>query len=60
MSKTAVGDKVENEAKDHQERVVIAVFPTVNGGFRFVIEGDGCAIEPCAEENLVRPLTNLM
>ena len=60
MSKSAIGDNVDNAAEDNQDRLVIAVFPTVNGSFRFVIDGDGCALEPCAEEGLVRPLANLM
>jgi hypothetical protein len=60
MSKPALGDKVDNSADDDQDRMVIAVFPTVNGSFRFVVEGDGCALESCAEENLVRPPANLM
>jgi hypothetical protein len=60
MSKSAIGDKVDNSAEDNQDRRVIAVFPTVNGSFRFVIDGDSCALEPCSEETLVRPLANLM
>jgi hypothetical protein len=60
MSKSAIGDKVDNSAEDNQDRMVIAVFPTVNGSFRFVIDGDSCALEPCSEETLVRPLANLM
>jgi hypothetical protein len=60
MSKSAIGDKVDNAAQDDQDRMVIAVFPTINGSFRFVIDGDGCALEPCSEENLVRSLANLM
>ena len=60
MSKSAIGNKVDNSAEDDQDRMVIAVFPTVNGSFRFVIDGDSCALEPCSEETLVRPLANLM
>ena len=60
MSKSAIGNGVDNAAEDDQERMVIAVFPTVNGSFRFVIDGDSCAPEPCSEEKLVRPLANLM
>ena len=60
MSKSAIGDRVDNAAEDTQDRMVIAVFPTVNGSFRFVIDGDGCALETCAEEGLVRPIANLM
>ena len=60
MSKSAIGDKVDNAAQDDQDRMVIAVFPTVNGSFRFVIDGDRCAPEPCPDDNLVRPLANLM
>jgi hypothetical protein len=60
MSKRAIGDKVDSAADDDQVRMVVAVFPTVNGSFRFVIDGDGCAPEPRADDNLVRPLANLM
>jgi hypothetical protein len=60
MSKSAIGNKVDKAAEDDQDRMVIAVFPTVNGSFRFVIDGDGCGVEPCSEENLVHPLANLM
>jgi hypothetical protein len=60
MSKPAIGNKVDKAAEDDQDRMVIAVFPTVNGSFRFVIDGDSCAVEPCSEENLVRALANLM
>ena len=60
MSEPAIGDKVDNAADDHQDRMVVAVFPTVNGSFKFVVDGDGCALEACVEENLVRPLANLM
>jgi hypothetical protein len=61
MSKRAIGgSKVDSPADDDQVRMVVAVFPTVNGSFRFVIDGDHCAPEPCADDNLVRPLANLM
>jgi hypothetical protein len=60
MSKRAIGEKVDRAADDDQVRMVVAVFPTVNGSFRFVIDGDRCAPEPCPDDSLVRPLANLM
>jgi hypothetical protein len=35
MSKFAVGEKVDNAADDHEVGTVIAVFPTVDGNFRY-------------------------
>jgi hypothetical protein len=34
MAKFAVGERVEKAAEDHEEGVVIAVFPTADGNFR--------------------------
>jgi hypothetical protein len=59
MSKSAIV-KVDDAAEDNQDRRVIAVFPTVNGSFRFVIDGDSWPLEPSSEETLVRPLANLI
>ncbi len=36
MSKFAIGEKVDNAADDHEVGTVIAVFPTVDGNFRYV------------------------
>lgn len=61
MSKSAIGEKVDNADDDHQGGTVIAVFPTVNGNFRFFVDADGYgALQSFAEENLVAHPANLM
>ena len=37
MSKFAIGEEVENAAGDHEVGTVVAVFPTVEGGFRYLL-----------------------
>ncbi len=39
MSKFAIGEKVDNAADDHEVGTVIAVFPTVDGNFRYAVDG---------------------
>jgi hypothetical protein len=41
MSKFTVGEKVDNAADDHEVGTVIAVFPTVDGHFRYAVDTDG-------------------
>jgi len=61
MSKPAVGEKVDNAADDDRGDTIIAVFPTVDGNFRFFVESDGpSALKAFAEENLVVQPANLM
>ena len=61
MSKFAIGEKVDNAAGDHEGGTVIAVFPTVDGNFRYFVEADGYgALQSFAEENLVAHPANLM
>ena len=61
MSKLAVGEKVDNAADDHHGDTIIAVFPTVDGNFRYFVEADGHgALKAFAEENLVVQPANLM
>jgi hypothetical protein len=61
MSKLAVGEKVDNAADDQRGDTIIAVFPTVDGSFRFFVEADGQgALKAFAEENLVVQPANLM
>jgi hypothetical protein len=61
MSKLAVGEKVENAADDNHGDTIIAVFPTVDGNFRYFVEADGHgALKAFAEENLVAQPANLM
>ncbi|QHO74752.1 hypothetical protein ACH79_21065 [Bradyrhizobium sp. CCBAU 051011] len=41
MSKFAIGEQVENVANDHESGPVVAVFPTVDGSFRYAVDTDG-------------------
>ena len=41
MSKFAIGEQVENVADDHELGTVVAVFPTVDGSFRYAVDTDG-------------------
>jgi len=61
MSKLAIGEKVDNAADDPQGGTIIAVFPTIDGNFRYFVDADGYgALEFCTEENLVIHPANLM
>jgi hypothetical protein len=54
MSKFAIGEKVEKTADDHEDGIVIAVFPTVDGNFRYAVDMEGYgALQFFTEENLV-------
>ena len=54
MSKFAIGEKVERTADDHEDGIVIAVFPTVDGNFRYAVDMEGYgALQFFTEENLV-------
>ena len=41
MSKFVIGEKVDNGADDHQSGTVVAVFPTVEGNFRYAVDMEG-------------------
>jgi len=41
MAKFAIGEKVDNAANDHESGTVIAVFPTVEGNFRYAVDTEG-------------------
>ena len=41
MSKFAIGEKVDNAADDHEVGTVIAVFPTIDGSFRYAVDTEG-------------------
>ena len=57
MSKFAIGEKVEKAADDHEDGIVIAVFPTVEGNFRYAVDTEGYgALKFFNEERLVRHL----
>jgi hypothetical protein len=54
MSKFAIGEKVDKAADDHEGGTVIAVFPTVDGNFRYVVDTEGYgALQFFDEEKLV-------
>jgi hypothetical protein len=53
MSKFAVGEQVENVANDHESGTVVAVFPTVDGSFRYAVDTEGYGtLQFFAEEKL--------
>src|SRR5260370_41317359 len=54
MAKFAIGEKVDNAADDHEVGTVIAVFPTVDGSFRYAVDTEGYgALQFFTEEKLV-------
>jgi hypothetical protein len=54
MSKFAVGEQVDNATDDHEGGTVIAVFPTIDGTFRYAVDMEGYgALQFFAEEKLV-------
>jgi hypothetical protein len=54
MSKFAIGEKVDNAAGNREGGTVVAVFPTVEGDFRYAVDTEGYgALQFFAEEKLV-------
>ena len=54
MSKFEVGEMVDNAADVHEGGTVMAVFPTVDGSFRYAVDMEGYgALQFFAEEKLV-------
>ena len=54
MSKFAIGDKVNRATDDHEGGVVVAVFPTDDGDFRYAVDMEGYgALQFLAEDKLV-------
>ena len=54
MSKFAIGEKVDKATDDHEAGVVIAVFPTADGNFRYAVDMEGYgALQFFSEEKLV-------
>ena len=54
MSKFAIGDEVENAADDHEVGMVVAVFATDDGKFRYAVDTEGYgALQFFVEEKLV-------
>ena len=52
--KFAIGQTVDNATDDHEVGTVIAVFPTIDGGFRYAVDTEGYgALQFFTEEKLV-------
>jgi hypothetical protein len=59
MSKFAIGEQVENVANDHETGTVVAVFPTVDGSFRYAVDTEGYGtLQFFAEEKLALAVTS--
>jgi hypothetical protein len=41
MSKFAIGEQVENISNGRESGTVVAVFPTVDGSFRYAVDTEG-------------------
>jgi len=53
MSKFVIGERVEKTTGDHKDGVVIAVFPTTDGNFRYAVDMEGYgALQFFSEEKL--------
>ena len=54
MAKFAIGEMVDKAADDHDAGTVVAVFPTVEGNFRYAVDMEGYgALQFFAEDKLV-------
>ena len=54
MSKFAIGERVEKASDDHEDGVVIAVFPTTDGNLCYAVDMEGYgALQFFAEEKLI-------
>ena len=57
MAKFAIGDKVNKATDDHEDGVVVAVFSTDDGKFRYAVDMEGYgALQFLAEEKFRSPL----
>jgi len=53
MSKFVIGEQVENARDDSELGAVVAVFPTVDGSFRYAVDTEGYgALRFFAEQEL--------
>jgi hypothetical protein len=60
MSKFAIGEKVDRANDAHEGGIVCAVFPTVEGNFRYAVDMEGYgALEFFDEEKLLVHLDTL-
>jgi hypothetical protein len=57
LTKFAIGEQVDNAADNREGGTIIAVFPTVEGSFRYAVDTEGYgALKFFNEEKLVRHL----
>ena len=53
MSKFAIGEQVENISNSRESGTIVAVFPTVDGSFRYAVDTEGYGtLQFFAEEKL--------
>ena len=53
MAKFAIGETVEKTSDDHEDGIVVGVFPTVDGNFRYAVDMEGYgALQFFSEEKL--------
>ena len=61
MSKFTIGEKVDNAVENRECGTVMAVFPTVDGSFRYAVDTEGYgALQFFNEEKLVRHAQRVM
>jgi hypothetical protein len=54
MSRFAIGEKVDKATDEHEAGIVVAVFPTADGNFRYAVDMEGYgALQFFTEEKLV-------
>ena len=54
MAKFSIGERVEKTTDDRKDGVVIAVFPTTDGNFRYAVDMEGYGtLQFFTEEKLV-------
>ena len=60
MSKFAIGDRVGNATDDHEGGVVVGVFSTDDGNFRYAVDMEGYgALEFVTDEKASRSLQSI-
>ena len=54
MSKFAIGERVGKTANDHEDGIVVAALPTIEGNFQHAVDMEGYgALQFFTAENLV-------
>jgi hypothetical protein len=59
MPRFAIGETVDKTADDHSCGVVVAVFPTTDGSYRYAIDAEGYgALQFVSEDRLITHTTH--